>query len=226
MGIWQAGAAGLLFLQLLIASAFPDLQNPDFGIPPTNPFIALNSTIKSILGWSYQGTVKYVILSSSSEEGNPIYLGENGKVNQTFKENKESHHYLLTFNLRPAQPHCANPTSVTVSVPDKSVVVTFNEKFTGNQSSWQTHGVSLGIHGNGELVNLNLESQASRQTSNTTVVTKCGVLLDSFILKNISNPINSSGDYLSQQMCGDEFLIYIDSSSELFQKLLQMLHRW
>ncbi|MCL7029443.1 hypothetical protein MKW94_009887 [Papaver nudicaule] len=108
MRIWQARAAGLLLLQLLIeaASGFPDLQNPHFETPPIN--MPMNSTNPFV---SYQGTMKYV---SSSKGNNTIYLGENGKINQTFKANIESNHYYLTFDLQPAQSNCTNPTSVTV----------------------------------------------------------------------------------------------------------------
>ncbi|KAI3870053.1 hypothetical protein MKX03_017923 [Papaver bracteatum] len=190
-GIWQAGA--LLLLQLLLASAFAaDLQNPDFEKPPTNipknstnPFIPLNSTINTIPGWSYQGTVQYVI--SSSQGGNAIYLGQNGKINQTFKAVKkidQNYDYLLTFSLKPAQPNC--PTSVTISVPNRSVVVSFDKKF-GNSSSWQTHACYLGVHRNKELINLAIENQS-------TNTTKCGVILDSFILKLIPNPASYYDD--------------------------------
>ncbi|KAI3876289.1 hypothetical protein MKX03_001536 [Papaver bracteatum] len=190
MGIWQAIAAGLLLLQLLIASASPDLQNPDFETPPTNstyPFLALDSAINYLPQWFSQGNVSYVIASS---QGNYRYLGQNGKITQEFKANEESNHYILTFSLQPDQPNCANTTSVTISVPDRSVVVSFSNKFAGGNksSNWQTHGVYLGIHGNGELVTLSLES-----SNTTTAFTDCGVRLeDSIILKNIPNPINSS----------------------------------
>ncbi|KAI3981999.1 hypothetical protein MKX01_018905 [Papaver californicum] len=195
MGIWQAGAAGLLLFELLLASAFAaDLQNPDFETPPTNipknstnPFIPLNSTINIIPGWSYQGTVQYVI--SSGQEGNAIYLGQNGKINQTFRaieEFDQNYDYLLTFKLKPAQPNCTSPTSVTISVPNTSVVFSFEKKF-GNQSNWQTHACYLGVHGTKELINLTLENQSTNQSTNTT---KCGVVLDSFILKLIPNPIS------------------------------------
>ncbi|KAI3924040.1 hypothetical protein MKW92_053008 [Papaver armeniacum] len=143
MGIWQVGIARLLLLQLLIASAFAaDLQNPDFEKPPTNipknstnQFIPLNSIINTLPGWSYQGTVQYVI--SSGQGGNAIYLGQDGKINQTFKAIGEfdlNYDYLLTFNLKPAQPNCTSPTSVTISVPNRSVVVSFEKKF-GNQNT-------------------------------------------------------------------------------------------
>ncbi|KAI3870045.1 hypothetical protein MKX03_017915 [Papaver bracteatum] len=189
MGIWQAGIARLLLLQLLIASAFAaELQNPDFETPPTNipknptnQFIPLNSTINTIPGWSYQGTVQYVI--SSSQEGNSIYLGQNGMINQTFKAIGNfdlNYDYFLTFNLKPAQPNCTSPTSVTLSVPNRSVVVSFEKKFE-NSSSWQTHACYLGVHKNKELINLAIENQS-------TNTTKCGAVLDSFILKLIPNP--------------------------------------
>ncbi|KAI3848317.1 hypothetical protein MKW92_015038 [Papaver armeniacum] len=195
MAIWQAGAAaGLLLLQLLLASAFADLQNLDFEKPPTNipknstnQFIPLNSTINTLPGWSYQGTVQYVI--SSGQGGNAIYLGQNGKINQngnqTFKDDR-NYDYLLTFSLKPAQPNCTSPTSVTISVPNRSVVVSFDKKF-GNSSSWQTHACYLGVHGNKELLNLAIENQS-------TNTTKCGVVLDSFILKLIPNPASFYDD--------------------------------
>ncbi|KAI3870044.1 hypothetical protein MKX03_017914 [Papaver bracteatum] len=188
MGIWQAeAAAGLLLLQLLIASAFVvggGLRNPTpTNIPKnsTNPFIPLSSTINTLPGWSYQGTVQYVI--SSGQGGNAIYLGQNGKINQTSKAVKEfdqNYDYILTFSLKPAQPNCTNPTSVTISVPNRSVIVSFDKKL-GNSSSWQTHACYLGVHGNKELINLTIENQS-------TNTTKCGVILDSFILRLIPNP--------------------------------------
>ncbi|KAI3848316.1 hypothetical protein MKW92_015037 [Papaver armeniacum] len=196
-GIWQAGAAGLLLLQLFISNAFATaayLQNPDFETPPTNipknstnPFILLNSTINTLPGWSYQGTVQYVI--SSSREGNAIYLGQNGMINQTFnavEEHDQTYDYLLTFSLKPAQPNCTNPTSVTISLPNRSVVVSFDKKF-GNSSSWQTHACYLGVHGVKELINLTIENHSTDQSTNTT---KCGVILDSFMFKLIPNPIS------------------------------------
>ncbi|XP_026454487.1 uncharacterized protein LOC113355761 [Papaver somniferum] len=196
MRIWQAEAAGLLLLQLLIASAFAaDLRNPDFETPPTNipknstnQSIPLNSTINTLPGWSYQGTVQYVI--SPSQGGNAIYLGQDGKINQTFKAVKQfdqNYDYLLTFSLKPAQPNCTSPTSVTVSVPDRSVVVSFEKKF-GNSSSWQSHACYLGVHGNKELINLTIENQS-------TNTTKCGVVLDSFIFELIPNPIDYDTDF-------------------------------
>ncbi|KAI3919715.1 hypothetical protein MKX01_000156 [Papaver californicum] len=181
MGIWQAGgAAALVIFQLLIASASAaDLQNPDFETPPTNipknstnPFIPLDSTINTL---------------PDGLEGNAIYLGQNGKINQTFNainEFDQNYDYLLTFNLKPAQPNCTSPTSVTVSLPNRSVVVSFEKKF-GNHSNWQTHACYLGVHGNKELINLIIENQPTDQSTNTT---KCGVVLDSFILKLIPNP--------------------------------------
>ncbi|KAI3919716.1 hypothetical protein MKX01_000157 [Papaver californicum] len=158
MRIWQAGgAAGLLLLQLLIATASAaDLQNPGFETPPTNipenstnPFIPLNSTINTIPGWLYQGTVQYVI--SSGLEGNAIYLGQNGKINQTFNainEFDQNYDYLLKFNLKPAQPNCTSPTSVTISVPNRSIVISFEKKY-GNHSNWQTHACYLGTLSSG-----------------------------------------------------------------------------
>ncbi|XP_026441766.1 uncharacterized protein LOC113340930 isoform X2 [Papaver somniferum] len=199
MGIWQAEAAGLLLLQLLLASAFAaDLQNLDFETPPTNipknstnQFIPLNSTINTLPGWSYQGTVQYVI--SSGQGGNAIYLGQNGKINQngnqTFKDDL-NYDYLLTFSLKPAQPNCTSPTSVTISVPNRSVVVSFDKKF-GNSSSWQTHACYLGVHGNKELIKLMIENQS-------TNTTKCGVILDSFILKLIPNPVSYGYNMLDE----------------------------
>ncbi|XP_026412431.1 uncharacterized protein LOC113308169 [Papaver somniferum] len=136
MGIWQAIAAGLLLLlQLLIASASPDLQNPDLEIPPTNstyPFPALDSTINYLPQWFSQGDVSYVFASS---QGNYRYLGKNGKITQEFKANEESSHYLLTFSLQPARTNCDNTTSVTISVPGRSVVVSFSNKFAGGNQS-------------------------------------------------------------------------------------------
>ncbi|KAI3891102.1 hypothetical protein MKW98_007407, partial [Papaver atlanticum] len=189
MGIWQVGAAGLLLLllQLQIASAFAaNLKNPDFEKPPTNipknstnQFIPLNSTINTLPGWSYQGTVQY--------------------INQTFKAVKEfdqNYDYILTFSLKPAQPNCTSPTSVTISVPNRSVVVSFDKKF-GNSSSWQTHASYLGVHGNKELINLTIENQS-------TNTTKCGVVLDSFIFELIPNPITYDTDFWFEYENGKE----------------------
>ncbi|MCL7044267.1 hypothetical protein MKW94_023989 [Papaver nudicaule] len=191
MGMWKTGAARLLLLQLLIASAFAaGLRNPDFEIPPTNmpknstnASIPLNSTINTIPGWSYQGTVKYVI--SSGQGGNAIYLGQNGKINQTFKAMQEfdqNYDFILSLNLKPAQPNCTSPTSVTVSLPNRSVVVSFDKKF-GNQSGWQSHACYLGVYGNEELIDLALENRS-------TNTTKCDVVLDSFTFRLIPNPVS------------------------------------
>ncbi|KAI3873062.1 hypothetical protein MKW92_027222 [Papaver armeniacum] len=181
MGIWQAELQ-ITSPSTLNSKCICNLQNPDFEKPPTNipknstnQFIPLNSTINTLPGWSYQGTVQYVI--SSGQGGYAIYLGQDGKINQTFKAIGEfdlNYDYLLTFNLKPAQPNCTSPTSVTISVPNRSVVVSFEKKF-GNQSNWQTHACYLGVYGNKELINLTLENQS-------TNTTKCGVILDSFIL--------------------------------------------
>ncbi|MCL7030506.1 hypothetical protein MKW94_017221 [Papaver nudicaule] len=185
-----------------------DLQNPGFESPPTNipknstnTFASLNSTINSIPGWSYEGTVKYVTSSTGPDDKkgggggqHAIYLGQNGKINQTFEANEESNHYLLTFNLQPAQSNCSNPTSVIVSVPDRAVRISYQQKF--GIDSWETHGCYLGSHGHGDLINLIIENQTTDQSmdddddlGNTT---NCGVVLDSFILKNIANPIKNS----------------------------------
>ncbi|KAI3849997.1 hypothetical protein MKX03_015342 [Papaver bracteatum] len=204
MEIWQAA----ILLSLMIAKEFADLQNPGFESPPTNipknstnTFASLNSTINTIPGWSYQGTVKYVTSTSPAEE-HAIYLGQNGKINQTFKSNQESNHYLLTFNLQPAQSNCSNPTSVVISGPDRGVRIFYQQKF-GNDT-WETHACYLGSHGNGDLINLIIENQTTDQSmdgdddlgGNTTVITNCGVVLDSFILKNIVNPIKNSENNL------------------------------
>ncbi|KAI3864911.1 hypothetical protein MKW92_048027 [Papaver armeniacum] len=71
MGIWQAIAAGLLLLQLLIATK--KLHKP----------ISFGSNVSFTLG---------------STQGDYISLGHNGKITQKFRANEESNHYLLTFN--------------------------------------------------------------------------------------------------------------------------------
>ncbi|RZC59319.1 hypothetical protein C5167_006625 [Papaver somniferum] len=115
----------------------------------TNTFAPLNSTINTIPGWSYKGTVKYVTFTSPGEHA--IYLGQNGKINQTFKSNQESNHYLFTFNLQPAQSNCSNPTSVVISGPDRAVRIFYQQKF-GNDT-WEIHACYLGSHESNLLLN-------------------------------------------------------------------------
>ncbi|XVF13914.1 hypothetical protein REPUB_Repub09cG0010800 [Reevesia pubescens] len=59
----------------------------------------------TIPGWTFQGTVQYVTAGqtiSLPANGHAIQLGQDGKINQTFKVDADYMKYILTLTLAPA----------------------------------------------------------------------------------------------------------------------------
>ncbi|KAB1219683.1 hypothetical protein CJ030_MR3G011057 [Morella rubra] len=114
--------AVLLLLFLILAK----MSSADFESPPTNmtanttpPFL-LQNKYNSIPGWSFNGTVWYVTSGPKASlpgNGHAVQLGHDGKINQTFKSDRNHMNYVLTFTLAPGSKNCSN-NHAAVNVPD------------------------------------------------------------------------------------------------------------
>ncbi|KAL3630832.1 hypothetical protein CASFOL_023816 [Castilleja foliolosa] len=171
----------ILISCIFLATVFADiLQNPDFGLPPSNwntsfPFFTLDANSSTIPGWSFEGTVQYVTAGANlslPQNGRAILLGPDGKINQTFTANGEQTQYLLTFVLsRNCSTHNA---SLLVSAPDSSAEFSLTGKY--GRELWEVYGHWVGSWGGGESINLVIESQAVDVDENSTCWPVVGAL--------------------------------------------------
>ncbi|CAI9752581.1 unnamed protein product [Fraxinus pennsylvanica] len=182
----------------LIASA-DILQNPDFELPITNlptnstsPFVLLNEN-STIPGWTFQGEVRYVtagVNASLPRNGHAIMLGQDGKINQTFTANGDVMQYLLTFTLAQAGQNCKANVSLVVSAPDSSMEFSLTQKYS--KETREVYGHRLGSWGDGEYINLILQSQATDVDPNSA----CWPVVDTLLLKTIGPPAQNSDNLL------------------------------
>lgn len=175
------------------------MQNPDFELPITNlptnstsPFVLLNEN-STIPGWTFQGEVRYVtagVNASLPRNGHAILLGQDGKINQTFTANGDVMQYLLTFTLAQAGQNCKANVSLVVSAPDSSMEFSLTQKYS--KETWEVYGHRLGSWGDGEYINLILQSQATDVDPNSA----CWPVVDTLLLKTIGPPafLDSSGE--------------------------------
>lgn len=90
--------------------------------------------------------------------------------------------YLLTFALGIGGTNCATNVSLLVSAPDNAL--NFSVKQNYAKDSWEIYGQRLGIWGNGESINLVLQSlPIDTGDSNSTT---CWPMVDKLVLKTIS----------------------------------------
>ncbi|GFP98977.1 hypothetical protein PHJA_002041600 [Phtheirospermum japonicum] len=151
---------------LLLPTVSADiLQNPDFGLPPSNwnassPFFKLDE-ISTIPGWSFEGTVQYVTAGANlslPQNGRAILLGPDGKINQTFTANNGAQReYLLTLVLSRNCSSANYNASLLVSAPDSSAEYS---KYGNGRELWEVYGHRIGSWGGGESINLVIQSQA------------------------------------------------------------------
>ncbi|KAA8548232.1 hypothetical protein F0562_004507 [Nyssa sinensis] len=192
-----------VFLPLLFiatASAADLLQNPDFEVPLPNflgnstaPFVLLNEN-NTIPGWTFEGTVQYVTAGKAITlpgNGHAIQLGQDGKINQTFIANNSNiMQYLLTFTLAFGGQNCSTNASIVISAPDSESVFSFKQNY--GKETWESYGVYLGSWGDGESINLVLQSQIIDSDPNST----CWPVVDSLLLKPIDTLIQGNGNLL------------------------------
>ncbi|KAL3818690.1 hypothetical protein ACJIZ3_004595 [Penstemon smallii] len=103
------------------------LQNPDFESPPTNvtanatsQLLLLLTRANSIPGWSFNGTIWYATSGGNLSlpgNGHAVQLGENGRINQTFKAVGDVLDYVLTFTLAAQNENCANNHTASIPPP-------------------------------------------------------------------------------------------------------------
>nr|DAD30581.1 TPA_asm: hypothetical protein HUJ06_009432 [Nelumbo nucifera] len=163
----------------------------DFEKPPSNmpansssdPFVLLNQN-NTIPGWTFSGTVQYVTAGpnvSLPGNGHAIQLGQDGKINQTFKANGDILNYLLTFTLAPGGDNCSTTSNVLVSAPNRSSLFSLD------------HACYLGSWGyDGEPINLVLQTQPSEADPNIT----CGPVIDNVVLQSTGTLIQATGNLL------------------------------
>lgn len=135
-----------------------------------------NSTLP---GWTVQGTVQYITSLELPDTGHAIQLGEDGKINQTFIAKGDVLNYILTFALIPGGQNCSASAGLIVSGPDSNAVFSYRHNYS--QVPWQSYSHSLGSWGNGEPINLVLESQTIDSDTNST----CWPVVDTLLIKTV-----------------------------------------
>ncbi|XVF57784.1 hypothetical protein PTKIN_Ptkin07bG0009900 [Pterospermum kingtungense] len=198
-----------LFFFFLVGFVSADyLQNPSFESPPNNltgnstsaPFVLLNEN-NTIPGWTFQGTVEYVTAGQTialpDNNGHGILLGQDGKLNQTFKADAEFMNYILTFTLAPGGQNCSANASVEVSGPDNQGVFSFKQHY--GEETWQSYGLFLGLGGQEEPINLVFETQAIESDDNST----CWPVIGSLLVKSVETLLQGKDNLL--QNGGFEF---------------------
>ncbi|XP_055959832.1 protein DUF642 L-GALACTONO-1,4-LACTONE-RESPONSIVE GENE 2-like [Mercurialis annua] len=190
----------LLFLFMAMSTAVI-LQNPDFESPPTN--ITLNTTnrlllqngINKIPGWSFSGTVWYITAGpniSLPGNGHGVQLGQDGKINQTFKVGDNDYVYVLSFTLASESKECSNNTvSVNVSTSARSKVFSLERHY--GKEMWESHAFYFESWDDGKGF-INLEIQGVSLQNETNII--CRPVVDTFIIKEIGPSRLYSGNLL------------------------------
>lgn len=95
--------------------------------------------------------------------------------------------YLLTFALARGVQNCTSNASLVVSAPDSSAQFALTLKY--GKEPWEVYGHQLGSWGDGESVNLVLESQAIDADPNST----CWPVVDELSLITIGSVNQDNG---------------------------------
>ncbi|KAK6930834.1 protein of unknown function DUF642, partial [Dillenia turbinata] len=199
----MAPTALLLLLPFFLAISFADLlQNSDFETPPTNitansitPFVLLTEA-NTIPGWSFNGSVRYITSGpgiSLPSNGHGIQLGQDGKINQTFRADKAVMHYILTFTLAPGSTNCSNhsKTAVNVSADGRSKLFLLEGLY--GKETWESHAYFLGQWGyEKKPFNLEIQSASTDNSSNL-----CWPVVDTFLIATRDVPKFYDGNLLS-----------------------------
>ncbi|XP_073314963.1 protein BIIDXI-like [Primulina huaijiensis] len=190
----------LFFIYITLSNAADILQNPDFEIPPmniveneTSQLLLLHNKQNPIPGWSFDGTVWYVTPAANLSlpgNGHAIQLGENGRINQTFKGTDDYSDYILTFTLAAQNENCFNNfTAVNISVldpeydDDRSRVFSLERNLS--RQLWISYGFHLGSWGSKtDSINLEIMSVAQNLEQNVT----CWPVVDNFIVNRNRMP--------------------------------------
>ncbi|EEF47479.1 uncharacterized protein LOC112534095 [Ricinus communis] len=183
-------ANSMLLLFLFVGISTGDLlQNPDFESPPTNITsntskpILLQNGINKIPGWSFGGSVWYVTAGSNLSlpgEGHGLQLGQDGKINQTFKA--DSSYSVLTFTLAPGSKECSNNTvAVNVSTPRRSKVFSMERHY--GKETWESHAFYFESWDDV----INLEIQGIPLETRTNII--CSPVVDTFIINQIGSTV-------------------------------------
>ncbi|CAN8236459.1 unnamed protein product [Cochlearia groenlandica] len=231
MAIWFQRIFLLLVVSFCASSDF--LENADFESPPLNLTRNSNATSTEFLlldqnstlpGWTVQGTVQYVTSLELPDAGHAIQLGEDGKINQTFIAKGDDLNYILTFALIPGGKNCSASAGLVVSGPDSNAVFSYRQNYS--KAPWQIYGHNLGSWGNGEPINLVLESQTIDSETNST----CWPIIDTLLIKTVGVTLaQDSGNLLTNGgfESGPDFLpnstegVLIDTVPSLIQSALR-----
>lgn len=157
----------------------------------------LTSGANTVPGWSYNGTVWYISSSpnySLPGDGHGIKLGENGKINQTFRPNNDVLYYVVSFTLAAENENCYNnSTAVNVSVPRMSKVFSLESK-SFSRKMWESHAFYLEPWGGIEdSINLEIKSvKIDAQPKNIT----CWPVVDTIVMQRYGPPIGYSGKHI------------------------------
>lgn len=127
-----------------------------------------------------------------------MQLGQNGKINQTFKPTKNDVlHYVLTFTLAAQDTDCANNrTALSITLRDgwhsnTSRVIYLQENLS--RDLWESHAFFLGQLGGRDYIQIEIESVDTTSRENTT----CWPLVDAFTIKTNQLPRWYDGTFAS-----------------------------
>lgn len=146
-------------------------------------------------GWTFQGTVQYVTSPDLPDSGHAVQLGEDGKINQTFIAKGDDLNYILTFALIPGGENCSSSSGLSVSGPDSNSVFSYKQNYS--KVPWQSYSHNLGKWGNGEPINLVLESQAIDSDTNST----CWPIVDTLLIKTVGVTLDQDSGKLLLLVC-------------------------
>ncbi|PWA98820.1 hypothetical protein CTI12_AA011500 [Artemisia annua] len=212
----------LLFLISLASSqvASREVILGEFNLRPTYPIVngtsdqllLLDNKTNIIRGWSYQGTVSYVIARNSFLIGNGLQLGPNGMISHTFYSDFNTY-FFLTFRLAPTSPICANNvTAVNVSYPRFSKVFYYKESL--GKETWQNHAYSFPGY---DYVTLQIQSVAAVSHSNIA----CWPIIGELLLTGINKAeIRENNGVLFNEFWNSGFEVGPGSSSYHSQGIL------
>ncbi|KAL4369401.1 hypothetical protein GQ457_05G011210 [Hibiscus cannabinus] len=147
----------------------------------------------TIPGWTFQGTVQYVTAGRTvalPDNGHALELGQDAKVNQSFKADGDYANYILTFTLAPGGQNCSANANVIVSGPDNQGIFSFKQHY--GKQAWQSYGQYLGLSGQEESVNLLFESQSVESEDNST----CWPVIDSLLVKAVDKLVQGKDNLL------------------------------